>query len=269
MEKISVIIPTFNREGTLLRAVNSALQQTHAVHEILVCDDGSTDNSKKLIAELNNPVVKWLDCGTNGRPSIPRNKGIVASSGDWIAFLDSDDEWLPNKIEIQLAFVTADKTEFCSTNAFRIVEGKNLGPYFHFTKERLTFINYLQNNLSICSSVLVKRSLLENTSLFPEGKEYKAIEDYALWLRLLLKTEASYVKEPLVNYYDSPQTSVRTNYTDVWALRKVIFEGLQQWMKEKNINLYIQQKEQFEFALEEIHYKGKLPVLKKLKRLFS
>lgn len=269
MEKISVIIPTYNREGTLLRAVNSALQQTYPVHEILVCDDGSTDNSKTRIEELNNPKIKWLDCGRNGMPSIPRNKGIAASTGDWVAFLDSDDEWLPNKIDVQMSMIIAHKTEFCTTNAFRIVEGKNLGAYFSFKKERLEFTDYLPNNLSICSSVLVKRSLLENISVFPEGKEYKAIEDYALWLRLLLKTDATYVKEPQVVYYDSPQTSVRTNYTDVWDQRKVIFTGLRTWMAEKNISFYIQQKEQFDLYMEEIEHKGKLSPWQKLKRLFN
>src|ERR1700739_3316319 len=102
MDKVSVIIPTYNRQNTLLRAVKSVLQQTYTVHEILICDDGSDDDSKKIITELKSEKIKWLDCGKNGMPSIPRNKGIQYSTGDWIAFLDSDDEWLPNKTETQL-----------------------------------------------------------------------------------------------------------------------------------------------------------------------
>lgn len=92
-----------------MKAVTSALNQSYSVHEILICDDGSTDNSKELISNLNNPKIKWIDSGKNGRPAIPRNIGIKNAEGNWIAFLDNDDEWLPYKLEKQVCFFRKNK----------------------------------------------------------------------------------------------------------------------------------------------------------------
>ena len=156
-ETISVIIPTFNRQRTLLRAIDSVVKQTYPVHEILVCDDGSTDNSRSIIMALNNPLVKWIDCGRNGMPSIPRNMGIKASTGDWIAFLDSDDEWLPDKVQLQVSVLKKSDFKAVSCNAFRIVNNENKGAYLKFRKKLITFQDFLYTNHVICSSVLVKK----------------------------------------------------------------------------------------------------------------
>ncbi|HWY37013.1 MAG TPA: glycosyltransferase family 2 protein [Bacteroidia bacterium] len=269
MPGVSVIIPTYNREKTLLRAVNSVLQQTRPAYEILICDDGSDDNSKSSIAALNNSKIKWLDCGKNGMPSIPRNRGIKAASGEWVAFLDSDDEWLPEKLETQLNTLAKDNTQACSTNAFRIVNDKNCGPYFNSSKNKIGFFDLLPVNLNICSSVIVSKKILEEVSLFPEGKEYKAIEDYALWLRLSLRTDFSYVSKPLVNYHDNPQASVRTEYTDVWSLRNVIFTGFTSWIEENRIVLSEWQKKQLLATQKEIEKKGKISLLQRIKQKFK
>ena len=109
--KISVIIPTFNRgQTTLLAAINSALNQTYKPFEIIVCDDGSTDNTKNIL-DLNyiSNQIRYIYCGKNGRPSIPRNIGIKKAKGNWIAFLDSEDIWLQNKLETQVNFVKINK----------------------------------------------------------------------------------------------------------------------------------------------------------------
>lgn len=237
MDKVSVVIPTYNRENTLLRALRSVLQQTQPVHEILVCDDGSTDNSKQKVEELNDPRIKWIDCGHNGRPSIPRNKGIAAASGEWIAFLDSDDEWLPAKTEVQLKHMREKKSLASSTNIVRIVNGKDLGAFHKFQKDHFFFSDLLSENNNACSSVMVAKKLLKEVSLFPEGPEYKAIEDYALWLRLATRTPFTYISEALVRYYDEPQASIRSNYTSIWELRKVVYSGLLQWLGEHKVIL--------------------------------
>src|SRR5262249_7122187 len=99
---VSVIIPTWNRAATVMAAVESALAQTHAPLEVLVCDDGSSDDSAQRVGALPDPRVRWLPGPRGGRPAIPRNRGIAAARGEWLAFLDSDDEWLPDKLERQL-----------------------------------------------------------------------------------------------------------------------------------------------------------------------
>lgn len=265
MPDVSVIIPTWNRSTVLLNAVNSALQQTVPVYEILVCDDGSDDDSAALIQHLNNPKVKWLNCGRNGMPSVPRNKGIMAAQGDYIAFLDSDDTWLPEKTEKQLQEMVQKKISASCTNAFQIINSQVKGTYFEARTRNITFEDLVALNLNICSSVMVDKNLLVSTSLFPEEKKYKAIEDYALWLRIATRSDFAFVGEPLVNYNDEPTGSVRNNYTDVWQLREVIFNGLDEWLKEKNLKQDAASQHLLQKNRKLIENKGKSSLIDRIK----
>lgn len=270
MNKVSVVIPTYNRATTLPRAIQSVLAQTQPVHEILVCDDGSNDHSKEIVASFKDKRIRWLDCGRNGMPSVPRNKGIKEASGDWIAFLDSDDEWLPEKISEQLKALSDSGLKASATNCNRWVEGRNLGPFFKHHKKAIQFEDLLPVNMNICSSVMIARNILLSTSLFPEDKEYKAIEDYALWLRIATATSFCYVEEALVNYYDDPAASIRSDSNSENALRKIIFSGFTQWIKEKNIQIAAANTRKLATTIEKIN-KGGQPtlwerLLKRIKR---
>jgi len=232
MSTISVIIPTWNRADTLKRAVTSVLNQTYPIAEILVCDDGSTDNSKQSVLELNDERIKWLDGIHAGLPSIPRNRGISTSKGEWLAFLDNDDEWLPNKIEKQLQFASQKNTSAVSSNAYRIISGNKIQqPYLNNQVEILSFDQLIKNNYIICSSVLLKRNLFDLVYGFPEALELKAIEDYALWLRVATQTDFAYIKEPLVKYFDAPEQSIRANNISVLQQRKIILNDLLVWIE--------------------------------------
>ena len=98
---VSVIIPVWNAERTLKATIDSVLNQTIDVTEVLVCDDGSTDSSEEIVKNYSDSRVKWLTGRRGGRPAIPRNIGINNAKCDWLAFIDSDDVWLPNKLEKQ------------------------------------------------------------------------------------------------------------------------------------------------------------------------
>ena len=102
MSNISVVIPTWNRADTIEKAVRSALDQIVLPFEILVCDDGSTDGTEQIVKSIGDERVKWIPSPHSGRPALPRNRGIRESKGEWLAFLDSDDAWLPDKLEKQL-----------------------------------------------------------------------------------------------------------------------------------------------------------------------
>lgn len=262
VQQVSVIIPTYNRAATLPRAIKSALSQTLPVHEIIICDDGSTDNSQEIVSALNDPKIKWIDCGRNGMPSVPRNKGINAATGTWIAFLDSDDEWLPEKNETQVKAMEQSGIKASTTNCFRIAGGKKLGAFLTHTQKKITFADLLNENLNICSSVIISRKLLINTSLFPEAKEYKAYEDYALWLRIALKTAFCYLEKPLINYYDDPSSSIRSGTVNEQKMRLFIFEELQTWMKEKRIESNI---DQLQVAIEKARKPQQISWISKLK----
>lgn len=231
MNKVSVIIPTYNRCTPLVSAIRSVLNQTYPIHEVLVCDDGSTDDSQREVLQWGDARVKWIDCGRNGMPSIPRNKGMKIAEGNWFAFLDSDDEWLPEKIEMQFSMVEKMQTSAASCNAFRVdAQGKNHGAYqVDFIPELITTTELLKTNLVICSSALIHRSVCEKAIGFPESKNLRAIEDYAFWLRVSTITDFAYSSACLVNYRDDASTSIRSEDDDTWQQRQRIFDDFYQW----------------------------------------
>jgi teichuronic acid biosynthesis glycosyltransferase TuaG len=233
--KISVVIPTYNRAKLLSAAIQSVLAQTFPAHEILVCDDGSTDDSAKIVRAFNNPKVIWVECGRNGRPSIPRNIGIQKSTGDYIAFLDSDDEWLPEKLAVQCDILQRGFVA-CCTNAYRIGRGEVIS-YFGNDGGEIDFVKMLAGNSVICSSMLIRKETLMEVSLFPEQEEYKAIEDYALWLRLLTQITIQYVHQPLVNYLDENEGSIRVRYNSFEEIQAVVIPGIEKWIDAKKIKL--------------------------------
>lgn len=229
-ETISVVIPTYNRASTLSAAIQSVLMQTYPALEILVCDDGSTDNSRDLIYKMNDPKIVWIDCGRNGGPAVPRNKGIRASKGDWVAFLDSDDLWLPEKLERQMSALAGHGAKASCANAMRVKNNTVSGPYFTGGKEVLGFRDLLPVNPVICSSVLVNKQVLLATPLFPGSKEFIAIEDYALWLKISCLTPFVFSKEPLLNYTDDPGQSIRKEDKSEKQQRQIIFAELETWL---------------------------------------
>ncbi len=253
---ISVVIPNYNRCNELLRAVKSVLSQTYPVLEVIICDDGSTDNSKSQIAALNNPKLIWVDCGKTGGPAIPRNTGIKLSRGNWVAFLDNDDEWKPEKIEKQINALKRQKLGAVCSNASQIRAGVDRGSYLDYRKEQVNLTDLMLRNCIICSTAMVNKQLLVDTSLFPEGKEFIAIEDYALWLRLSTRTDFVFLNETLINYFDNFETSIRTKYSDSWLIFGIVFNDFKKWLTVNKVNLTKQQKKDLELLFKKIKNKG-------------
>lgn len=230
MTSVSVIIPTWNRADVLLKAVRSVLSQTLAPLEVLVCDDGSTDNTYKIILALNDPRVVWIPGQHSGLPAVPRNRGIARSKGNWIAFLDSDDEWLPEKLETQISFAVKTGCMAVCCNALRFIPGKGeQGNYIAWDKDRITFNDLLHVNSIICSSSLIHRSVFVSVQGFPENSKLKALEDYALWLRIAMQTDFAFVAESLLEYVDDADNSVRADNKGYWAQRKAVLEDFILW----------------------------------------
>ena len=208
---VSVIIPTWNRAHTLIAAIQSALTQTPAPLEVLVCDDGSQDDSRSLVSEINDPRVRWIDGPHSGGPAVPRNRGLAASRGEWIAFLDSDDRWLPGKLAAQLDLARRLDVLAACGNAIRVLPGGTCaGALLEQCAPRLTFGRLLRGNLVVCSSAMFHRALLPKVGSFPEATELVALEDYALWLRVTTFTDFAFVGEPCVAYADDPSASIRS-----------------------------------------------------------
>jgi len=207
---VSVIIPTWNRAGTVVAAIESALNQTYAPLEVLVCDDASTDDTEARVRQMSDPRVRWLPGPRGGRPAIPRNRGMAAARGEWLALLDSDDEWVPDKLRAQIDAVRSSGRLASCTNAWRIVAGvRQPGPLYSGSPSVLGYETMFIGNMVVTSSALIHRSLLPMVEGFPEAKILTAIEDYALWLRVSTLTEFDCLATPLVLYRDDPATSVR------------------------------------------------------------
>jgi len=196
---ISVIIPTYNRRRTLIRAIESVLNQTIKAAEILLIDDGSTDRTGDWV-KARYPQIKYIYQSNNG-VSNARNTGIRSAKSDWIAFLDSDDEWINNKLEEQVKALNKDKElKFCHTNEIWIRNGKELNQ----KKNHQKFGGYIFNQcLDKCrispSTVLCHKSLLNEMNGFDEL--LPVCEDYDLWLRITSKYSVLYLNKPLIKKY--------------------------------------------------------------------
>ena len=196
---ISVIIPTFNRKKTLKRAMQSVLMQSYAPYEIIVIDDGSDDGTKEWLKD-NYPNVKYI-YQMNSGVSSARNKGIKFARGDWIALLDSDDEWLPSKLKDQANEIELNPAaKFLHTNEIWIRNGVRVNQM----KKHKKYGGYIfEKCLDMCrispSSVLIKKDIFDEIGMFDET--LKVCEDYDLWLRFASKYPVHFLDQPLIKKY--------------------------------------------------------------------
>lgn len=238
MTSVSVVISTWNRSTTLKQAIHSALSQTYSPVEVLVCDDGSTDDSEHVVALFKDSRVVWLPGEHSGRPAVPRNRGIRASKGEWIAFLDDDDSWLPEKLEKQLDLAQRTGLHAVCSQAFLSGGDKSNNIYqLEWSGKYLSFQDLLHGNYVICSSVLILKSVLSQAEYFPESVKLASIEDYSLWLRVSVLTRFAFLDEALVVYADSPQTSLRSVSTDAWLQKQLVLGDFLVWGNRNHIGL--------------------------------
>ena len=196
---VSVIIPTYNRKNLLERALQSVSSQTFVPHEIIVVDDGSSDGTKDWVLE-RFPYVRYIYQDNSGVSSA-RNAGIKEAKGSWIAFLDSDDEWMSNKLEQQKGVINSfQEAWLCHTNEIWIRNGVRVN---QMKKHQKYGGNVFENCLDICkispSSVLIKKEVFEMVGLFDES--LKVCEDYDLWLRITSVLPVIFLDEPLITKY--------------------------------------------------------------------
>ena len=183
MTEVSVVIPTYNRAGPVLRAVSSVLGQTFQDREVLVVDDGSTDGTMKALERFEGRV-RVLRHERNRGVSAARNTAIRATESPLIAFLDSDDHWLPGKLEIQVRFFRANPDAVaCQTQEIWMRRGRRVNPaQRHLKPSGDIFEPSLARCLVSPSAVVLRRSLLGEVGLFDE--DLPVCEDYDLWLRI-------------------------------------------------------------------------------------
>jgi glycosyltransferase involved in cell wall biosynthesis len=197
MTAVSVVIPTFNRAQKVVRAISSVLSQTFTDVEIIVVDDGSTDGTKKEVEQFDD-LVTYVAHSSNLGVSAARNTGIKRSGAPLIAFLDSDDHWLPEKLAVQVCFFDEHpEAVACQTEELWIRNGRRVNP---MKKHLKPSGDIFEPSLKLClvspSAVMLKRSLLDEVGFFDE--DLPVCEDYDLWLRISCRYPIHLIREALV-----------------------------------------------------------------------
>ncbi len=193
---VSVIIPTYNRGWTLRAAVDSVLAQTYRDFELIVVDDGSTDDTAEILQSYG-PDIQVLR-QANAGVSAARNAGVRLAKGAFIAFLDSDDRWLPDKLGVQVDFFTSHpEAVICQTEEIWIRKGKRVNPKkVHQKPSGRIFKASLALCLVSPSAVMLHKALFDEIGRFDEA--LPACEDYDLWLRVSARYPVHLVEPPLI-----------------------------------------------------------------------
>jgi glycosyltransferase involved in cell wall biosynthesis len=236
--KISVIIPVYNREATIRAAIESVLSQTFEPYEIIIVDDGSSDQSGQIVKSIKSSILKYFYHENKGG-ALARNTGMQNATGNWIAFLDSDDTWRKKKLEKQIELLSnRPNMDFVHTNRTHcFLDGQENGGRIGNTEQELTDKQYLLRHWAIkLSTVIIKKELLNEIG----GKfrsDLRFCHDYEfLWKAVIASSEIGYIEDPLVRILLTNDGISRANpyektlYAHIAALESVI-----RWLKERKV----------------------------------
>lgn len=189
---ISIVIPTFNDCELLFEAIKSVISQSYKHWELIIVDNYSQDRTDEVINSFNNKKIKQYKINNNGVIGKSRNLGITKSSGEWIAFMDSDDIWYKNKLNICVSYIedNSKKYDVISTNELMIFRnGKKHKKLFHgpMSKNMYSDLLIYGNRLSPSATMVRKGFLLKNKIKFCELPKFVLAEDYDFWLSIALK----------------------------------------------------------------------------------
>jgi len=208
---VSVIIPTYNRSEMLIRSIESVLYQTYKDFELIIVSDGSTDGTDKIVASYADPRIRFLKHEKSRGASAARNTGIRASIGTYIAFLDDDDEWTHNKLEVQVPIIEKSAPEVGLVYAWM--------EYFENGKSRRIHAPELRGNVFVemldkqaiggCPTVIIKREIIKNVGYFDESLLRGNDGDY--WRRISKQYQVDFVPEVLAKIFIGHENRISVN----------------------------------------------------------
>ena len=225
---ISVVVPTFNRKDMLSRALLSIFSQSLEPFEVIVVDNGSNDNTQEMLRN-EFPQIRLLLEPEKG-VSRARNKGIYEATGEWIAFLDSDDEWQPDKLKLQTREILGSENIISHTDELWYRNGVRVNPKnIHKKSGGYIFDRCLELCCISPSSVMVKKTLFDDIGYFDEN--LPACEDYDMWLRVCSKYPILFVDKPLTIKHGGHGDQLSKKYWGmdrfrVEAIEKIINSGI-------------------------------------------
>ena len=221
-KKISIIMPSYNYAWCIKQAIDSVLRQDYKNWELIIVDDGSDDKTKELVLSFSDERIRYFFQENRGVSSA-RNKGVIESRGDWIAFLDSDDCWKEKKLEKQLKFMENISSIISHTQELWYRRGKILNQK---KKHRKCAGKLFEKSLEMCSigisTVMMRKSLFDDVGLFDES--LPACEDYDMWLRVTSKYSVNLLDEELTvkDGGRSDQLSQRIPMLDRFRIQAII-----------------------------------------------
>lgn len=231
---VSVVIPTYNRKRYLPEALASIWAQTRPADEIIVVDDGSTDGTAAELQKLRRPMTYLRQ--ENAGPSAARNRGLRAARSEWVAFLDSDDLWLPDKLRVQLDFLhDHPRVDFAFGTQVNLRDGVadavpeilNAGVYRELQQARGDVRNFftllLRTNPIPTSSVIFRRTRLPAVGYFDE--RFWRCEDLDLWLRFALQATIGFIDQPLVAKRAQGDNLIN-DYVKLWSAHLEVVRAL-------------------------------------------
>jgi glycosyltransferase involved in cell wall biosynthesis len=198
--KVSVIIPVFNGERTVRRAVDSVVAQTFADLEIIIIDDGSTDQTLNLVTQWVSDRLRVIRHPQNRGAAAARNTGIIAAQGRWIAFLDADDTWKPDKLTRQIALLEqVGPSAASSTGYYLHKDGRDLTISLNLSPDRFRSEILFGCTISPGTTLMVDRRVFDEIGMFDEG--FRRLEDWDWLLRFAERHDMVFVPAPLADVY--------------------------------------------------------------------
>ena len=231
--KVSVVIPTYNSKEYVLQAINSVLRQTYCNLEIIVVDNGSTDGTKNVLNRLIRAgSIKYIYDGRKHNAAFSRNIGIKNTTGEFIAFLDADDLWLPDKIRRQLPLFRNVNIglvySYC--RYFGMINGYfNNKVAYGVSNCSDVYKRLIRGNFIATSSVIVRRKALTDVGYFDESAGIATIEDYDLWLRMVEIWDIDFIDRVLCKYrvhkgQTSHMSELESFERRVYLYKKLLFQ---------------------------------------------
>lgn len=219
---ISVIIPSYNRSKTIKRAVYSVLNQTYSDLELLIIDDGSTDDTMKVLSEIKDSRLTIIKTNKNNGAASARNLGIDQSKGEYIAFQDSDDLWYPNKLQKQLKFLESSKADVVACALQSIEIGKNSGVNIKNLGDHgklITAADLLPQNFISTQTILGKKTVFLEEKFDEQIPRY---QDWELMLRVAQKYKVCFDNEVFVDQFIQSDSITKNMDKSFFSLNRII-----------------------------------------------
>ncbi|MDX5474070.1 MAG: glycosyltransferase [Bacillaceae bacterium] len=232
---VSIITPSYNSEAYIKDAIESVLAQTYTNWEMIIVDDCSTDNTVKIVNSYNDKRIQLVKLDVNSGPAIARNTAIAKAAGRYLAFLDSDDQWLPKKLEKQLHFMQINNIGFSFSNYEKITESGNKTGNIVVAPTTIDYNRLLKDNVIGCLTVMLDRDIIGNVSML----NIRTRQDWVLWLVVTKRGFLAYGIQEVLAKYRERNDSISGNKFKMMLQNWKVYREIEKINRLKSLWLFI------------------------------